>query len=244
MKLPVVVIEEPEHAKREHLARVLQGVRHVSGIRPWGPYQQAQVVALMLDDGRDQTEICEVLGLNKRRINILRRCFYALKQMGEDDDYGDKAKPIHFSYFDDVLKLPVLREWLEWDDEKSKFLNELNRKLLYGWMVGGEDDEGVRFPSKFSDPKEVRRVPELLSHPALFKRFCDDPALGLEQAMQGVIPTKPNIQWRNYLQNLTNVLVQIPAVDLEDASAEDEQLLVRVRELCDRHLRVLKSSQA
>jgi hypothetical protein len=243
-KLPVLVIEEPEHAKREHLARVLQGVRHVSGIRPWGPYQQAQVVAMMLDDGKDQTEICEVLGLNKKRINILRRCFYALEQIREDDDYGDKARPIHFSYFDEVLKLPVLRKWLEWDDEKNKFLNELNRKLLYAWMVGGEDDEGVRFPSKFSDPKEVRRVPELLLHPALFKRFCDDPALGLEQALQGAIPTKPNIQWRDYLQNLTNVLMQIPAVDLDDASAEDEQLLVRAREMCDRHLRMLKSSRA
>src|ERR1019366_3056726 len=53
-EIPVLVIDEPELAKREHFARVLQGVRHVAGIRPWGPYQQAQVVALMLDDGKDQ----------------------------------------------------------------------------------------------------------------------------------------------------------------------------------------------
>ena len=80
-EIPVLVIDEPELAKREHFARVLQGVRHLSGIRPWGPYQQAQVVALMLDDGKDQAEICEVLGLPKRRINILRRSFRALEQL-------------------------------------------------------------------------------------------------------------------------------------------------------------------
>ena len=130
--IPVLVIDEPDLAKREHFARILQGVRHVAGIRPWGPYQQAQVVALMLDDGKDQAEICEVLGLPKRRINILRRCFRALEQMRGDDDYGDKAKPALFSAFDEAFKLPKLRDdWLEWDDEKGRFLNEQQRKLFY-----------------------------------------------------------------------------------------------------------------
>jgi hypothetical protein len=35
-EIPVLVIDEPELAKREHFARVLQGVRHLSSIRPWG----------------------------------------------------------------------------------------------------------------------------------------------------------------------------------------------------------------
>ncbi len=244
-KLPVLVIDELESAKKEHLARILQGVRHVSGIREWGPYQQAQIVAMMLDDGKDQTEICEVLGLSKRRINVLRRCYFALEQMSEDDDFGDKAKPVLFSYFDEVLKLPAIRdERLEWDDEANKFLNEANRKLLYGWIVGGEDEEGVRFPSKFTDQKEIRKIGQLFANPMLFNRFCDNPALSLDQAMQGVIPTKASIPWREHMQNLLNVLSQIPAVDLEDASGEDEQLLNRVREMCDKHLRVLKSAQS
>ena len=90
-----------------------KGLDILPGIRPWGPYQQAQVVALMLDDGKDQAEICEVLGLQKKRINILRRCFRALEQMRKDDDYGDKAKPALFSAFDEAFRLPTLRDdWL------------------------------------------------------------------------------------------------------------------------------------
>jgi hypothetical protein len=77
-KIPVVLIDESDPVKREHLARIIQGIRHIAGIRDWGPYQQAEVVAMMLDDGRDQAEVCEVLGLSKRRVNVLRRCFYAL----------------------------------------------------------------------------------------------------------------------------------------------------------------------
>ena len=145
--LPVLVLEEEDAAKQEHIARVLQGVRHVSGIRPWGPYQQAQIVAMMLDDGKDMAEICETLGLPKKRINILRRSFYALAQMRADDDYGDKAKPALFSSFDEILRLPIVRDnWLEWDDEHNKFLNEEHRKMLYAWLVGSEDDDGNKHP--------------------------------------------------------------------------------------------------
>jgi len=53
-KLPVLLLEEPDKTKCEHLGRVLQGVRHVSSIRSWGPYQQAQLIVMMLKEGRDQ----------------------------------------------------------------------------------------------------------------------------------------------------------------------------------------------
>ena len=243
-EIPVLVIDEPELAKREHFARVLQGVRHLSGIRPWGPYQQAQVVALMLDDGKELAEICEVLGLPKRRINTLRRSFSALEQMRKDEDYGDRAKPALFSAFDEAIKFPVLRDdWLEWDNENGRFLNEEKRKLFYSWLVGAEDDNGIKYPPKVNDPKEIRKLPQLMNDAVRFKQFCENPALGLDDAMQGVAGPSPAIPWRDHLQNQLNILSQVPAVDLESASDADETLLNQVVELCNRHLRFLKSSR-
>jgi hypothetical protein len=241
--IPVMIIDEPDLAKREHFARVLQGVRHVAGIRPWGPYQQAQVVASMLDDGKDGAEICEVLGLPRRRINILRRCFRALEQMHRDDDYGDKAKPALFSAFDEAFKLPAVRDWLAWDDEDEKFLNEQQRKLLYSWMVGSEDEEGIKYAPKINDPKEIRKLPQLMKDAVRFKQFCESPVLSIDEAMQGVAAPTPTIQWRDYLQSLLNTLNQVPAVDLETGNDADEALLKRVREVCDLHLRILTSSR-
>jgi hypothetical protein len=198
----------------------------------------------MLDDGKDQTEICEVLGLPKRRINILRRCFRALEQLRSDDDYGDKAKPALFSAFDEAFRLPPLRDgWLGWDDEGGRFLNEQQRKLFYSWLVGAEDESGNKYAPKINDPKEIRKLPQLMNDAVRFKQFCDNPALGLDEAMQGVAGPKPAIPWREYLQNLLNVLNQVPAVDLETANDSDEALLKHVREVCDRHLRILTSSR-
>jgi hypothetical protein len=76
-----------------------------------------------------------------------------------------------------------------------------------------------------------------------FKQFCENPALGLDDAMQGVQGPSQAIPWRDYLQNLLNVLNQVPAVDLESANEADEALLNQVAELCNRHIRFLKSSR-
>ncbi len=76
-----------------------------------------------------------------------------------------------------------------------------------------------------------------------FKRFCEDPALGIEEAMQGIISAKPTIEWRDYIQNLLNILNQVPAVDLENGSDEDQSLLSRVRDTCDKHLKIISHSR-
>ena len=165
--------------------------------------------------------------------------------MRNDDDYGDRVKPALFSAFEEAFKLPTLRDdWLGWDDERNIFLNEEHRKLFYSWLVGAEDDEGIKYPPKIADNKEIRRLPQLMTDAVLFRRFCDNPSLGIDEAMQGIASPKNTIPWRDYLQNLLTVLNQVPAIDLETASEQDEELLVRVREVCDRHLKLLKSSRA
>src|SRR5207253_1192003 len=143
-----------------------------------------------------------------------------------------------------AFKLPAFRDdYLEWDDEKCAFLNEQHRKLFYSWLVGGEDEDGNKYAPKISDNKEIRKLPQLMNDALRFKQFCDNPALGLDEAMQGVAGPKNAIPWREYLQNLVNILNQVPAVDLETASDADQELLTHVREVCDRHLRIVTSSR-
>ena len=137
---------------------------------------------MMSDDGRGQAEICEILGLPKRRINILRRCYYALEQMRRDNDFGDQVKPSLFSTFDEIFRLPRVRDWLEWDNAQNMFLNEERRKLLYSWLVGSEDDNGQRQPPKIADPKEIRKLPQLMADEIQFKRFSENPGAGTRRS--------------------------------------------------------------
>jgi len=239
-KIPVLVLEEPDKEKREHLARVLQGVRHVSSIRPWGPYQQAQLVVMMLNEGRGPNEVKEILGITSKRIHILRRCYYALQQMKEDSDYGEFANPKKFSFFDEIFKQSKLyKEWLEWDDNYGVFKNEHNRKLMYSFIVGEEVD-GERKEPRIPDPKDVRKLPALMEDTVQFNRFCQTPGWSLEDALKGVV-TKSQIDWRGLLSINLNTLSQLPAADLQEATEGDIDLLEKIKDLCVNHLKMIRA---
>lgn len=237
-RLGVLVLDEvTDGPPREHLARVLQGVRHVARTRDWGPYQQAHLIAIMIDDGRGPNEIREILGLQMQRINQLRRGYYALQQMRDDSDYGEHASPKLFSHFDEVFKLPKVRNWMEWDDRHNLFLNESNRRAFYSLIVG-EEHEGQRLPPRLSDPKNIRDLGDLMSDTVRFRQFLETPLLSLQDALRGVVTPERSVDWRGGIAQVLNLLKQIPAVELEEAKQEDLKVLENVRDLCMRLLKL------
>ena len=149
--------------------------------------------------------------------------------MRADDDYSDQVKPSLFSTFDEIFKLPSVRDWLDWDDEHNVFLNEQNRKLFYSWLVGSEDENGQRQSPKIIDPKEIRDLPQLMADELQFRRFCESSSLGLEEARAGAVAPKPTIMWQTYLGQTLNMLNAVPATDLENATPADEDLLTHIR---------------
>jgi hypothetical protein len=237
---PVLLLENSSQQEQEHLGRIFQGIRHVSGVKPWGPYQQGHIIAIMIDDGRSQQEIKETLGLPIRRINVLRRAYYALQQMRSDTEFGEEVKPQLFSSFDEVFKTPRVRDWMQWNDESNQFEHEANRKLFYGWIVGMEED-GRRCEAKIVDSKDIRNLPDLMDNPSRFRSFNEDPNMTIEQALAGIVRPAPAIEWRERLTELINTLNQIPAVDLQGASDSDLSIFEQAKGLCDRHTRMIRS---
>jgi hypothetical protein len=240
--LSVVVIDGANTVNHEHLARILQGIRHVARVRDWGPYQQAQLIAIMIDDGKESTEISEVLGLSMRRINQLRRGYYALKQMRDDPEFAEYASTKLFSHFDEAFKLPKVREWMQWDDKAQRFLDDQNRRSFYCLLVGEESD-GERLPSRLNDPKSIREMGELMEDQVRFKQFLATPTLSLSDALHGIVTAERKVDWRGGIRQLMTLMRQIPAVDLLDASPDDVTLLSTARDLCDSLSRQARSGR-
>lgn len=228
--VPVFIIRNADKIARDRTARVLQGVRHIASIKPWGPYQQAQLVAVMLSEGKTMQDIKQVLGMSMQRINSLRRCYFALDQMKQDAEYGAHAQPGLFSHFEEALKVPQLRTWLGWDEEQNKCFNDVHRVTFFSWCVGIED-EGERLPKKIVDAKDSRKLPTLMANPFQYQRFCEDPRLSIMDAMRGIGEANPDIDWRAILNNDLGTLNHVPAVDLSEA---DIELLQSMKDLCDK----------
>ena len=133
---------------------ILPGLRHVSGIKEWGPYQKAKAVHALRKAGMSPQEAAQSLGLSTRTANTSYRCFLALEQMKSDEEFGEFAVPRMYSYFEESFKRPDVKTWLVWDDDKESFINEDNLKEFYSWMIPASDTEDGS--PKLPEAKSVR----------------------------------------------------------------------------------------
>lgn len=237
-EIPVLILEDDDPAAIEYKARLLQGVRHLSSFKQWGPYQQAQLVARMLDAGQEVADIKEALGMTAQRITSLRRVYFSLEQMRADPIYGDAARPALFSQFEEALKIPAIRKWLAWDDATARITDDERRHLLYDWFVGTEDD-GDRVDPKIVDAKDIRRLPAVLESAKHLGRFLEDPRLKLRDLR--IDENVPQVDWRSILEGNLDTLRKIPGVELGLATEDDVRLLADVRDVCVELIRQIEA---
>lgn len=151
---------------------VIPGLRHVSGIKEWGAYQKARTVFILRDGGRTQQEVAQSLGLSVIEANRLWRAYLALDQMRADEEYSEFADPKLYSYFEEVLKRPAVKNWLGWKDDAKRFTNEERIREFYGWMVGEEGADGERTDiRKLNEAKSVRELAVFIEDAAAMAAF-------------------------------------------------------------------------
>ena len=113
---------------------VLPGLRHVSGIKEWGPYQKAKTVHALRKGGMSPQEAAQSLGLSTRAANNAYRCFIALEHMKSSEEFGEATDPRMYSYFEEIFKRPDVKTWLVWSDEAEEF-TQLERINEFGAII-------------------------------------------------------------------------------------------------------------
>ncbi len=139
---------------------ILPGLRHVSGVKEWGPYQKAKAVHALRKSGLSPQETAQSLGLSTRAANAAYRCFIALENMKADEEFGDYAEPKMYSYFEEVLKRPNVKAWLEWSDDKECFVNETRLTEFYSWIVPDQEESSAT--PKLPEAKSVRELSQII----------------------------------------------------------------------------------
>lgn len=139
---------------------VLPGLRHVSGIREWGPYQKAKTVHALRKGGMSPQEAAQSLGLSTRAANNAYRCFIALENMKANEEFGESTDPRMYSYFEEIFKRPDVKTWLAWSDDAEAFTQADRISEFYSWIVpSGEDGGG---PPKLPEAKDVRDLASIV----------------------------------------------------------------------------------
>jgi hypothetical protein len=225
--LPVVIAEQekPDAAFRASL----MGIRHVSGIKAWGGYQRAKLVAQMRDEMKlDPSEIAERLAMTTHEVNRRYRAFKALQQMQGDDDFSGFAKPTMYPMFHEAVSVPAIREWLAWDDGTNSFTDDDKLKIFYSLITPSEgDEEEDRREPKITTYSQVRELRNVLSKPETIKVLLD-PARSFEDAL-ALAKTEELVRlWETEVAEAIRSLEAMTIHQVKNLTDENCQLLLKL----------------
>ena len=157
-RVPVVIYNDADEI--HHLT--LMGLKHISGNKKWGEWNQAKLLERMYKSyDVNEDEICKRIGVSKIELRRSLRALSLVEQYTQSD-YGDQFSENKFPIFREVVRNDALKKWLNWDDNLYKAQNDVNRTLFFSWISQEpkeeEDDDGdVGFAEKYLSPAIVKR---------------------------------------------------------------------------------------
>ncbi len=179
-KLPALEIEGSQE-ERAIFRQTLMAIRHVAGIREWGPYQQAKLIAELYEqEERQFGKVAQRVGIKAQEVGRRYRAIKALKQMEEDEEFGEYAIPKLYALFHEAISAPVVKKWLGWSDENFLAENPDARRAFYELLVPRTVD-GEALPAKIKDVRQVRKLKSIVDKPLPLSILLD-PERSLEDA--------------------------------------------------------------
>ena len=218
--IPCIIAEEGQ--QEAFFREAIMGIRHVGGIREWGGFQRAKLVADLRDGhGLDASSISDRIGLSAIEVNRRYRAYKALQQMQEDEEYSDFSNPSLYPLFHEAVSIPAIRDWLGWNQESNRFENSDTREVFYQLISPRKLDEGEERPPKLKTYSDVRAIREVLANEEA-KADLMMPERELVDALTIANQGKMSQRWRSEVNEAKTALSKLPA--LEVAALEEKDL--------------------
>jgi len=224
---------------------VLQGIRHISGIKEWSPAQRAILVAKQVDELKSFddravfTRVGQQFGLSGKAVARLYRVHKALEQMRQDDEYGDKSQNENFTLFEEAQRNSAVKNWLEWDEDNQKFNNTTNLKQFYSWIAPDEESENKR---RIHNPDHVKFLARLIEK----KRSdligaIDRHEMTIEEAKGNInaIQDSDVYNWAAEIDSAKKAVQKVPIQVITEDPEALKNALLELRECVDTTLNLL-----
>jgi hypothetical protein len=232
---PSVLVLDDQDAENAKLDQwVIQGVRHIIGLRQWGAYQSARTMqAMILQLGYSEREVVDALGTNVSRVRRSLRVLAALEQMQEDEEFGDYANPELYVYFDEAIRRVSFRTGLGWNEATSSFTNDDRIHMFYSWITPDEDLDGQ---PRMQRAEDIRNIDHVMQNDAALA-LLNTPGQTFAEALAISAPA-PAPEWRSPIERATKALKGIPTDVLENLANDDRELITDLRDTAERRLQI------
>ncbi len=160
---------------------VIQGLRHISGVRDWEAYQKGKFVyELNRKEGRSLSEIGRMIGVSSQKAGIWYRAYAAYMYLKNNTNGAQRITPEIFPYLQELFSRGCLslKDWLGWNEETEEFDRNDHVQEFISWRFPENDDIQM-----ITQAIELRKIAKLRSEaPEIFDQFRDG-SLSLEQAI-------------------------------------------------------------
>lgn len=224
-------------------AWIFQGLRHISGITDWPPFNKAKLlVDQMESEGLNLTQVGERFGISPYSAGQWMRGYRAYEQASKESDYIQELDMRIYPYLQEIFGKSsiAIREWLDWDDKEMEFKNKLNLNEFIGWLYPKEDENTDAFGNwdkRYLDGRDdLRTISYLIKQaPQYFDEFRRE--LDLESAYSKALASKQQstitdstAQTFIAISNCIQALNNVPAKALKETITK-EKLVESCKEL-------------
>ena len=221
-RIPVLVYEGSQDV--DDISWILQGIRHIGGIKDWDAAQRGKLVVAQVDDPNEPrtfSEAGETFGLHAKAVGRLYRGYKALKQMQDDAEYGTEAKNEYFTLFEEAYRNRTVREWLDWQEDgpDSGFRSTDNCKTFYGWI--SPDTDTPKKPGvvdrRIHNPRHVKLFGDLTEEKNrdLFNQV-NNFETGIDEAHAELRAVDKTEDWTKKLNRALGLVRSVPISALDD----------------------------
>jgi hypothetical protein len=168
--------------ERKAYQQTLMAIRHVAGVKEWGPYQQARLIVELYEKEKNFSAVAKRIGISNKEVARRYRASRALEQMETDEEFNQHAGPDLYVFFHEAISQPKVREWLKFSDDTFKAEDEAARRTFYELLSPREVD-GKILPKKLqSANSQVRMLKEIVDKPQALE-ILQDPEREFEDAV-------------------------------------------------------------
>jgi hypothetical protein len=171
--LPVIEMTGSEAERRDY-QQTLMAIRHIAGIREWGPYQQAKLVLELYEKEKQPFgTVAQRIGISSREVARRYRASKALQQMEDDEEFGEHAAPRLYSFFHEAVSQPKVREWLGLSEQTYRAENDSARRAFYE-LLSPQIVEDQTLPPKLQNAnRQVRLLKDIVDKPIPLQILLD-----------------------------------------------------------------------
>ena len=162
--IPVVVYTGADDEIQQF---IVMGLKHISGNKKWGEWNQAQLVKKLYDSEQmSEEEICSSIGIDK---TSLRRNLRALSLIDQykSSDFGDQFSTSMYPIFREAITYTAIKDWLGWNDYEKNATNRVHLEQFFSLLsndnIIDDFDNKKILPAAITKREEVRTLSQFIN---------------------------------------------------------------------------------